>query len=324
LITYDERLLGDVLMVPARTRAFFVWVKELRASFFTATLVPVALGATIAWNMLRVFNATYFILTLTAALCLHAGTNMINDYFDFRSGCDLHPIYKEFWAPFFGGSRLLPEKILNPRDVYIASLLSFGLGGLIGLHLALERGIVIILLGVTGVLSGYFYVTHLATRGVGEFFVSLNFGPLMVFGSYYVQAQTMALKPLVASIPVGLLIASVLLINEIPDYDADKRVGKNTLVVRLGRKRAADVYGMLMFLTYAVILLEVSLSLMPVLTLLSFLTAPLAIRAVYVAKRNYEEPRKLVPANVGTILVHLFTGLLLCVAYVISGYVAGL
>ena len=72
MITYDERLLGDVLMVPARTRAFFVWVKELRASFFTATLVPVALGATIAWNLLRVFNVTYFILTLVAALCLHA------------------------------------------------------------------------------------------------------------------------------------------------------------------------------------------------------------------------------------------------------------
>jgi len=317
-------LLGDVLMVPARTHAFFVWVKELRAPFFTAAFVPVALGATVAWNLFRVFNATYFVLTLIAALCLHAGTNMINDYFDFRSGCDLHPTYKEFWAPFFGGSRLLPENMLNPRDVYIASLLSFGLGGIIGVYLALERGLVILLLGATGFLSGYFYVTQLATRGVGEFFVSLNFGPLVVFGSYYVQAQMMALEPLVASLPVGLLIAAVLWINEIPDYDADKHVGKNTLVVRLGRKRAADVYGMLMFSTYAVILLGVSLSLMPMFTLLSFLTAPVAIRAVYVAKRNYGNPRKLIPANAGTILVHLFTGLLLCIGYVISGFASGL
>lgn len=311
-------------MGPARAHAFVVWIKELRAPFFTATFVPVALGATIAWNLLRVFNATYFMLTLIAALCLHAGTNMINDYFDFKSGCDLHPIYKEFWAPFFGGSRLLPENMLNPRDVYIASLLSFALGGIIGVYLALERGLVILLFGVAGVLSGYFYVTHLATRGVGEFFVSLNFGPLMVLGSYYVQAQMIALEPLVASIPVGLLIADVLWINEIPDYDADKHVGKNTLVVRLGRKRAADVYGMLMFSTYAVILLGVFLSLMPVLTLVSFLTAPLAIRAVYVAKRNYGDSRKLISANAGTILVHLFTGLLLSIAYVISGYMAGL
>jgi len=311
-------------MGSAHVHAFLVWIKELRTPFFAASLVPVVLGATIAWDLLRVFNVTYFMLTLMAALCLHAGANMINDYFDFKSGCDLHPIYKEFWAPFFGGSRLLPEGILNPRDVYIASLLSFGLGGIIGVYLALERGWIILLLGVTGVLSGYFYVTHLATRGVGEFFVGLNFGPLMALGSYYVQAQKIAPEPLVASIPVGLLIAEVLWINEIPDYDADKHVGKNTLVVRLGRKRAADVYGMLMFSTYAVILLGVSLSLMPVLTLLSFLTAPLAIRAVCVARRNYGDTRKLIPANAGTILVHLFTGLLLCIAYVISGYVAGL
>jgi 1,4-dihydroxy-2-naphthoate octaprenyltransferase len=249
---------------------------------------------------------------------------MINDYFDFKSGCDLHPTYEEFWAPFFGGSRLLPEGVLNPRDVYIASLLSFAVSGIIGVYLALERGLVIVLLGVIGVLSGYFYVTQLATRGVGELFVGLNFGPLMVLGSYYVQAQTIPLEPLVASIPVGLLIAAVLWINEIPDYDADKRVGKNTLVVRLGRKRAADVYGVLMLSTYAVILLGISLSLMPVLTLLSFLSAPLAIRAVFVARRNYGDPRKLVPANAGTIRVHLFTGLLLCIAYVISAHITGL
>jgi len=116
----------------------------------------------------------------------------------------------------------------------------------------------------------------------------------------------------------------VLWINEIPDYYADAKAGKKTLVTRIGTKRAADVYGVLMFSTYAAILLGVSLSLMPVLTLLSFLTAPLAIRAVYVARRNYGDPRKLIPANAGTVLVHLFTGLLLCIAYVISGYIAGL
>lgn len=300
---------------------FLLWFKELRAPFFTATFVPVVLGATIAWNLLHVFNAFYFMLTLTGALCLHAGTNMINDYFDFKSGCDLHPIYQKFWTAFFGGSRLLPGGKLNPQHVYIASLFSFGLGSIIGIYLSLERGALIIFLGLVGLLSGYFYVNQLATRGIGEFFVGLNFGPLIVLGSYYVQAQKVALEPLAASIPVGLLIANVLWINEIPDYEADRYVGKNTLIVRLGKKKAADAYGLLMLSAYAAILLGIFLSLMPTLTLLSFITVPLAIKSVYVARRNYDNSMKLVPANAGTVLVHLFTGLLLCLAYVISDYI---
>jgi len=295
-----------------------VWIRELRAPFFTATVVPVMLGATVAWYRLGVFNPTRFVLTLTAALCLHAGTNMINDYFDYKSGCDLHPMYQEFWAPFFGGSRLLPEGVLKPRDVYVAALLSFGLSGAIGILLALETGWIIILLGAVGVLSGYFYVTHLSRRGVGEFFVGLNFGPLMVTGSYYVQVQTFAAEPLVASIPIGLLIADVLWINEIPDYIADRAVGKNTVVVRLGRKRAADMYVILMMSTYAFIVLGVGLRLMPTCSLIALATVPIALKAIKVAREHYEEPPKMVSSNVATILVHLFTGLLLILGYVLS------
>jgi len=305
-----------------KTVRFLVWIKELRAPFFTAVLIPVFLGTAVAWFSFGAFNLTYFILSLIGAVCVNAGTNLANDYFDYKSGCDL--VNTGFSSPFSGGSGLLPKGVLNPRKVYIASLVSFIFAGLIGIFLALTRGWVIVVLGLIGVFSGYFYTTQLAPRGIGEFIVGLNCGPLVVIGSYYVQTQTIALEPIVASIPVGILILEVLWINEIPDYYADARAGKKTLVTRIGRKRAANVYGLLMFSTYAVILLGVILSLMSVLTLLSFLTVPLAIKAVNVARRNYEDPRKLIPANAGTVLVHLFTGLLLCIAYVISGYMAGL
>ncbi len=255
-------------------------------------------------------------------MCINAGTNLANDYFDYKSGCD--SINTDFSSPFSGGSGLLPKGVLNPREVYIASLVSFIFAGLIGVFLAVTRGWVIVVLGLTGVFSGYFYTTQLATRGVGEFIVGLNCGPLAVIGSYYVQTQTIALEPIIASIPLGMLILEVLWINEIPDYYADAKAGKRTLVTRIGRKRAADIYGILMFSTYAVIMLGVSLSLMPVVTLLSFLTAPMAIRAVFVARRNYEDPSKLIPANAATVLIHLLTGLLLCTAYVITGYITGL
>ncbi len=275
-----------------------------------------------AWFSLGAFDLTYLVLSLIGAVCINAGTNLANDYFDYKSGCD--SVNEGFSSPFSGGSGLLPRGVLNPRKVYVASLVSFVLASIIGLFLALTRGWVIVVLGLIGVFSGYFYTTQLAPRGIGELIVGINCGPLVVLGSYYIQTQTIALEPIVASIPIGILILEVLWINEIPDYYADAKAGKKTLVTRIGRKKAVDVYGILMFSTYAVVLLGISLSLIPVFTLLSFLTIPLAIRSVYVAKRNYEDPRKLIPANAGTVLVHLFTGLLLCTAYVISGYMAGL
>ncbi len=285
-------------------------------------LIPVFLGTAVAWSLFRVFNVTYFVLSLIGAVCVNAGTNLANDYFDYKSGCDL--VDTDFSSPFSGGSGLLPKGVLDPRKVYIASLVSFVLAGLIGMFLAVTRGWIILVLGLIGVFSGYFYTTQLAPRGIGEFVVGLNCGPLVVIGSYYAQTRTIGLDPIVASIPIGILILAVLWINEIPDYYADAKAGKKTLVTRIGRKRAADAYSLLMFSTYAVILVAVSLSLMPVLSLLSFLTAPLTIKAVYVARRRYGDSRKLIPANASTVLVHLSVGLLLCIAYIISGYVAGL
>lgn len=247
---------------------------------------------------------------------------MIDDYFDYKSGCDLHSTYEEFWAPFFGGSRMLPLGLLEPRHVYVAALLSFALGGAIGVFLALETGYIVVLLGVVAVVSGYYYVTHLSTWGLGEFFVFLNFGPLMVIGSYYVQVSTFAAEPIIASIPIGLLLASVLWINEIADYIADRTVGKKTLVVRLGRKKAVGAYTMLMVAPYAFIVLSIGLRVMPVYAGLALATTPLAAKAMKVAMAHFEEPSKMVSANALTVQVHLFTGLLLILGYVLSA-VAG-
>ncbi len=315
-LTEGMKLLKD----PASKTEFLAWIKELRAPFFTAVLIPVFLGTTMAWFSFGVFDATYLILSLIGVVCVNAGTNLANDYFDYKSGCD--EANRDFSSPFSGGSGLLPKGVLDPRKVYIAALISFVFALLIGVFLALTRGWAIVLLGLIGVSSGYFYTTQLAPRGIGELVVGLNCGPLAVIGSYYVQTQTVTLEPIVASIPIGILILAVLWINEIPDYNADARAGKMTLVTRIGKKKAVDVYGVLMILTYAVILMAVVFSVMPRLTLLSFLTSPMAMKAVYVARGNYEDPRKLIPANAGTVLVHLLTGLLLCLAYVVSGYFA--
>jgi len=297
------------------------WSKELRGSFFTATIVSVILGASIAWVRNGVFNPVYFLLTFFGALFLHAGTNVVNDYFDYKSGND--EVNREFVRPFSGGSRMIQLGLLTPLEVLSGALLLFALGISIGLYLTWAIGPVVLLLGVIGVLSGFFYTAppiNWANQGLGEALIGINFGMLITLGSYYVQTQTLAVEPLVASIPVSLLIAAVVYINEFPDYAADKIVGKNTLVVRLGRDRAVYGYIAIMLGTYASIMFGVLMGTLPVFSIIAFVTLPLAWKAVKYALKHHSSSFDLVPANAATIICHLFTSLLLSLGYLIEGF----
>ena len=131
------------------------YIMELRAPFFGASIVPIILGSVIAWSRFGDFNWFYFFLTLIAGVLFNAGTNVANDYFDHRSGNDA--VNTEFVRPFTGGSRLIQEKLLAPREVLIFSLMLFALGSLIGVYLLFQVGIGILLLGIIGFLSGFFY-----------------------------------------------------------------------------------------------------------------------------------------------------------------------
>src|SRR5208337_2236543 len=114
------------------------WARLARIPFLTGTIIPVTLGAVIAWTSLKAFNPTYFVLALVAAMCLHLGTNIINDYFDFRSGCDA--INTEGLSPISGGSRVLLENLVSPRRAYFAGLFFFAVAGLIGIALSFAVG----------------------------------------------------------------------------------------------------------------------------------------------------------------------------------------
>lgn len=268
-----------------------------------------------AWSLTDRFDIPYFVLTLVGALCLHAGANVINDYFDYRSGCD--QANKDAIRPFTGGAPFLVQGILSPRAVLTYALGLFAVAGSIGAYLALVRGWFIFALAIFGILSGYLYTTNLATRSIGEFFVGLNFGPLLTLGAYYVQTQTLAVEPFVAALPLGLLVAAILWINEIPDYNADRLVGKNTSVVRLGRRKAAKVYAYIIGATYAIIVAGVAFRVLPATALLTLLSLHLAVKAVKVAGKYYES-QELRPANALTILTHLMVGLLMTGAYILQ------
>jgi len=302
-----------------------LWVIKLRAPFFTADLTPVLLGAAIAWARVGTFNPWYFLLTLVGAICLNAGTNMTNDYFDHVWGSD--EINTEFANPFTGGSRLIQMGLVKPKTFLWQGIGFFVIGSLIGLALMLTRGPLVLWLGIVGVFSGYFYTAppfRLAGTGLGELLIGLNFGPLMVLGSYYTQTRAFSWEPVIGSLPVALLIALVVWINQFQDMRADAAVGKAHWVVRLGRKRAAAAYGLMLAATYLSLAAGVILGVVTPFALLGLLTAPLAIKAYRVARVHYDHPQKLVPANAATIQIHLLTGLLMTLGYVIQGIVGWL
>jgi 1,4-dihydroxy-2-naphthoate octaprenyltransferase len=299
-----------------------LWVIKLRAPFFTADLVPICLGTAIAWARADAFNVWYFLLTLIGVICINAGTNMTNDYFDHAWGSD--KVNEEFANPFTGGSRLIQMGLVKPKTFLRQGVGFFVVAIIIGLVLTFTRGPWVLWLGLIGVFTGFFYTAppiRLARTGLGELLVGINLGPLMVLGSTYVQTQTVSWEPVIASLPVGLLIALILWINEFQDMKADAAVGKTHLVVRLGRRRAATIYGLLLAAVYLSLAAGVLFGGVTPFALLGLVTLPLAIKAYRVARVHYDHPRELTPANAATVQLHLVTGMLMVVGYVVQGVV---
>lgn len=295
------------------------WLMEMRAPFFTATVVPVFLGTAIAWAVGGVFHLGYFLLTLVAALCLHAGTNIANDYYDHLSTDD--EINEEYVSPFTGGSRMIQKGLMRPNEVLTEAIILFAAGSLIGLYLVWVRGPFILLLGLIGVFSGFFYTAppfRLVNRGIGELVLGINFGVLEVLGAFYVQTRTLSWEAVVAGLPVSFLIAAVVYINEFQDYAADKAVGKHHLVVRLGKEKAVHGYLAIMGLPYLCIVLGVVLKMISPFTLLALITLPLMVRSYRNVRVSFHDSRKLAPSNAATIMIHLSVGLLLSLGYVLE------
>jgi len=292
----------------------------MRAPFFTATIIPTVFGAAFAWHESSLFDTPLFLLTLLGVLCLHAGTNIVNDYFDYKSGTDR---INKNRSPFNGGSPFVVGGILTPKQVYRAAMALFATGAIIGIILALSTSLLIIPLGVIGIGFGYCYTApkvHLAARGVGEIAVGLGFGPLIVAGTYLVMTGELTWLPFIAGLPIGLLIGLVLFINEFPDAEADGEVGKSHWVVRMGLAKAATWYTGLMTLTFVTIVLLWASGIYPAMALIGLLPALIAARAISTTMRNHNQFDKLINAQAKTVQIHALVGTLLTIGLVASEY----
>jgi 1,4-dihydroxy-2-naphthoate octaprenyltransferase len=296
------------------------WLRAIRLPFLTATIVPVVLGATAAWHDTGVLLWPRFWIAAAGALLVHIGANLANEYWDHASGADPGdpPL-----TPLSGGSHVIQDGLIAPRAILGASLASLAVACALGVYLnGIARGNAILTLGLVGVFLGYFYSgapLRLGYRGLGEAVIGLGFGPMMAAGSYYVQADALSTRVLLISVPVGLLIALVLLINGFPDREADAAAGKRTVVVLAGPRTAAALYRAGLAGVYVVVALLICSGVLPVHALGVFLTLPLAWRAYRAARDHYDRPVDLLPANEATIALHSLVGLILILALALDG-----
>jgi 1,4-dihydroxy-2-naphthoate octaprenyltransferase len=300
-------------------RTLSTWLKATRPQFFTVIVLPIGLGTAMAWSHHGIFLAQYFILALCAGILAHAGVNVLNDYFDHLNQADEYNT--EPLTPFAGGSRMIQHRLLSPRETFYYGLLLLAGMIAIGLFLVWTRGVPLLYIGLAGALSGVFYSSPplaFHSRGLGELLVGLNFGVLAVLGAYYVQTQAFDGAVLAASLPLAFLVTAILYINEFPDYDSDRRAGKRTLVVRLGRDKARAFFLLLVVASFLSLLLGVGFALLPLSALLALLALPLAYRAVHVLYAAHDRKHALIPGIQSTIMLHTATSVLLIAAFVMA------
>ena len=296
------------------------YILALRPQFFTAVIVPILIGTASAKLLNNLFSLKLFLLTIAASVLFHGSMNVFNDYFDDKN--DIDNINKEMLSPFTGGSRVIQKGLMTSKGMFVYAFVLLTSGCLVGLYLTLLSGPALYFIGLTGLLTGFFYSApplFLASRGLGEICVALNFGFLSVLGTYYVQTSLIATAPLMLSLSPAMLITAVLYINQFPDYKADKAVGKDNLVVRYGKKKARIGLPVLFVISYlSIIVTPFIFTSIGFFIYLGLLTVPMAALAVKGLYLNYDNGTKLTPAIEKVIQTHLLTGLLMAVGIMIQ------
>jgi 1,4-dihydroxy-2-naphthoate octaprenyltransferase len=259
------------------------------------------------------------LVTLVGASFAHLGINVANDIFDTLSGADEANVNP---TQFSGGSRVLIYDLVTLRQLIALDAALFGVAVAIGLYLVWATGSATLLwIGIAGIAIGIAYTApplKLVHRGLGEIAVALGFGPIMLLGAYVVQTGTLSWEAAVASVPVAILVALILYVNEIPDRSGDAAAGKRTLPVRLSAAVVTNLYLVAALAAFAVIVAGVAGGLLPPFALLALAALPLVFRVYRGIAANYSSPYTLMAFMGVNVNLHLAVGLGLLAGYVIA------
>jgi 1,4-dihydroxy-2-naphthoate octaprenyltransferase len=269
--------------VSASRPAPAVWLLALRPFSFTASIVPAAYGGLLALALRGRFgipdfrfDGVSFFVTIVGCVAVHSASNLVNDFFDYRSGVDR--------ADNFGAVNVLVRRLLSPMQVSLEAGAAFALAAVCGLYLALQAGSAkwpLIALTVFGALSAYFYTAPpfaFKNRGFGDVQVMLSFALAMVLGAFYVQAHALSWLPVIDALPIGLLVVDILHINNLRDLATDRAAGITTIAIALGDRGAQRLHHAYVAAAYVVTAGLVAASLLSPWTLLVFASVPAALK----------------------------------------------
>lgn len=310
--------------VKAKARA---WKEAVRPLSLTASLIPLLLGGAVAFFVLGSLNWQLFLLTLLGGVMVQAGTNMINDWKD----ADRDNENVEGIRPFTGGSRMIQLGLISRSDMGFFGILLTAIAAMIGIYLLVESGWGLLPLILFGLIAGLFYTGEKGkfsfinmAPGLAEFFIATTYGVLMTMGAFYVQTGYFSMQIFLISLPVAILVTNVLVINQFQDAASDLKSQKNTLVVRLGKRKAKNLLIGFFIAAYLIVALLPVLGFAPYSVYFTFLSVPFAVQAIRYTHSNYNKTAvDLISGNAHTAIAHLFAGLLLVFAFLWNdtGYV---
>jgi 1,4-dihydroxy-2-naphthoate octaprenyltransferase len=289
-----------------------VWFLETRPQFLILSVVLGFLGATIARydGHLVLWQA---VLAGLGLVFTHASVNILNDYFDFRSGVDLATPR----TPFSGGSGILPAGLLRPNQALWLGIVFFVLAVPIGVYFVIERGWQLLPLLLVAAFFIVLYSPFILKRPWPEWVAGAGLGALPILGMYFSQTGAYTFHAAVASVPSGLLVHNLLLLNEFPDADADTRANRKTLPITIGKRNTAFIYAAVNIAVYLWIVGWVAAGTMPAWTLLGLLTIPLSIRGISGAF-HHDDMARLAKGMQANVLCVLLTQALMGVGYILA------
>ena len=275
------------LAAPPAATPLGAWLLAARPKTLPAAVSPVLVGSAVAWSE-GGFHAVSAVAAFAVALLLQIAANLANDVADFRRGADT--------AERLGPVRVTQSGLIRPERVALATAVVLVLAAIPGLYLVWRGGLVLAGLGLLAMLAAVAYTAGpkpFGYLGLGEVFVFLFFGPVAVVGTAYVMTGSVSALAVIASLPMGFLIAAILVVNNLRDIDTDRAAGKRTLAVRIGREATRREYAILLAAAYAAPLAMVVVGVAQLWVLLAWATAPLAfvlVRQVWTATERALNP----------------------------------
>jgi 1,4-dihydroxy-2-naphthoate polyprenyltransferase len=297
--------------MPPKPSGVRIWLMAARVRTLPASIAPVLVGTALA-GYYHVFHPLRFVAALIGAVFIQVGTNLSNDYSDARRGADTEDR--------LGPVRVTAGGLVPPGQVLVATYLSFGIAVAAGAYLVVVAGWQLLLVGAASILAGVLYTggpRPYGYEGLGEVFVFLFFGIVAVAGSFFVQVKHLNWEAFALAVPVGLVAAAILVVNNFRDLDPDRRAGKRTLAVRLGRARTREMFAVIVYLAYVLTPVTWLFGPMRAWLFLPWLTLPLAA-AIVRTVRNRTDGASLNEALARTGMLQLAFCMLLSAGLLLS------